>query len=119
MLKLPTTLRIPSASTGKTLVLFGIGLAGALIAGSRLNFTSVFPYAFLWSILGSNLLSFLVLLVATLSAVLGTIALVRGPAPERRRFNVHDAAFFVAGLIASSMGICLSASIGLELLLLR
>ena len=109
--------RIPTASTGKTLVLLAAGLSGAFVAGSRLLFASVFPYAFLRPLFGSILVSFLVLLVATAAAVVGTIALVRGPAPKSRSVNFNDAAFFVVGLIASSMGIWLCTTIGLELLL--
>jgi hypothetical protein len=111
-------LRIPPASTGKTLVLCGIGIAGAFIASSRLLFASVFPYGFLRPILDSMLVSFLVLLMATVAAVVGTIALVRRPAPKSSAINFNDAAFFVVGLLASSAGIWLCATIGLELLLL-
>ncbi len=111
-------LRVPPASTGKTLVLCGIGIAGAFMASSRLLFASVFPYGFLRPILDSMLVSFLVLLVATVAAVVGTIALVRRPAPKSGGINLNDAAFFVVGLITSSAGIWLCATIGLELLLL-
>ena len=99
-------------------MLVGVGLAGACITSSRLLFASVFPYGFLRPILDSILLSFLVLLVATVAAIVGTIALVRRPAPKSRGFILNDAAFFVVGLIASSAGIWLCATIGLELLLL-
>jgi hypothetical protein len=112
-------LKIPSASAGKTLLLLGVSLVGAFIAGSRLVFTSVFPYAALGPIFGSNLLSLLALLVATVAAVVGTVALVRVPPPEHRGSNINDVAFFAVGLVASSIGIWLCTSIGLELLLVR
>jgi hypothetical protein len=98
-------------------VLFGVGLAVALIAGSRLTFASAFPYGVFRPIFHSNLLSFLVLFAATVAEVVGSVALVRGPAPEHQGININDAAFFVVGLICSSIGIWLCTTIGLQRLL--
>jgi hypothetical protein len=108
-------LTLPSASTGKTLVLFGIALAGAFITTLRLLSAIVPNYRHLISALNSDLAIFLVLFAATAAAFLGTLALVRVPKASRPVRGITDVAFFAAGLIASTLGTWMVTGFGLAL----
>lgn len=97
-------------------MLLGVGLAGAFIGGSQLFHNSMLRFDLSSPVLGSGILSLIVLLIATVSTVIGTVAMVRSPSPRSGTTNINDAVFFLVGLAGSVTGIWLCTSITLELL---